>query len=413
MNSCLRAADILLPRKGTDLSRWPVVACDQFTGREAYWREAERIVGDAPSTLNLIFPEVWLGCGGEDERICRINRAMEEAERSVLEVAVRDGFVLVRRSCPGGVRLGLVGKIDLEDYDYRPGAGTLIRATEGTILSRIPPRVKIREHASLELPHIMMLLDDPCGRLIEALDARRGEMRKLYETELMLEGGHLEGYAVEGPLARETEEVISQLQAACGGFFLAAGDGNHSLATAKACWQMRKESLSEQEQLEDPARFALCEVVNVHSPALVFRPIHRILEGEGAQQLHAAFKENVRSCGMELVPGEEILLLDGQGRHPLSVQGRGDRLPVDVLQACLDAFLEAHPAVTIDYLHDSSDVEAAVARGGVGMLLQPMDKSALFPAISAGGVLPRKTFSMGEGNEKRYYMECRRIRRTR
>ena len=408
MEACFLPADILLPRAGTDLTKWAVVACDQFTSRPDYWHEVERLTEGAPSTLSLIYPEVYLSEG--DARIPGIHEAMRRMlEDGVLEEAVTDGFVLVRRVTESGERLGLVGKLDLEQYDYQRGAKTAVRATEGTILSRIPPRVRIRRGAPLESPHIMMLADDPEKQLIEPLAEMN--LPLLYDVELMQGGGRLMGYAVTGEAAAQTaEKLLAMQQAAPDGFFLAAGDGNHSLATAKACWEELKPRLSKAERAAHPARYALCELVNLHSPALVFQPIHRVLFGAKLEGLMADFAAWLAGRGMALTPGKEMTFVSGGERLAFALAGKGERLPLDVLQRFLDEWLPAHGEVSIDYVHDEEETVGHSADGSaVGILLEAIPKDGFFAAIRAGGVLPRKTFSMGEGHEKRYYMECRRI----
>lgn len=405
MQACFLPADILLPSGGVDCAKWAVIACDQFTSQPEYWREAERIVGDSPSALEIIYPEAYLSQG--DARIRRIREAMtRDLENGTLVRRVTDGFVLVRRATHSGERLGLVGRLDLEQYDYTPGTDAPVRATEGTILSRIPPRVRIRRGAPIESPHVMLLLDDPAMRLIEPLADRAADLPLLYDVELMLGGGRLTGYAVEGGQARRTAEQIAQMQRESGGFFLAVGDGNHSLATAKACWEEIRPTLSPQERACHPARFALVEVVNLHSPALIFRPIHRVVFSGDMQGMIAALEEDVRRQGMALVPGEELVFAQEGVRCGLDVSGRGGRLPVDVLQR----FLDAQSGLRMDYVHGEADaLSLTEGKGAFAILLGAIDKHSLFGAIAAGGVLPRKTFSMGESTEKRYYMECRRI----
>lgn len=249
MQACFLPADILLPDAAADVEKWAVVACDQFTSQMEYWQKAAQIVGDAPSTLNIVYPEVYLAEG--DARIERIRRAMADyMQRGVLQMRVKNGFVFVRRVTESGERLGLVGKLDLEQYDFTPGTSAPVRATEGTILSRIPPRVRIRQGAPIESPHVMMLVDDAAMRLIEPL--AQMDLPKLYDTQLMLGGGHISGFAVEGEPAARTAELIAQMQRESGGFFLAVGDGNHSLATAKACWEQIKPALSEAERENHP-----------------------------------------------------------------------------------------------------------------------------------------------------------------
>ena len=408
MGACFLPADILLPREGTDLSRWAVVACDQFTSRPDYWEAVRRLTEGVPTTLDLIYPEAWLSRG--DAYIAEIQSAMERyIEEGVFKEAVTEGFVLVRRVTESGERLGLVGKLDLEQYDYRPGARLAVRATEGTILSRIPPRVKIRRGAPIESPHIMMLLDDPGMQLIEPLAGE--DLPLLYDTELMQGGGHISGYAVTGETAGRTAALISRMQQkAKGGFFLAAGDGNHSLATAKACWEELKPTLGEAERANHPARYALVELVNLHSPALIFRPIHRVVFGAALDTLVRDFDASLAGLGMALIPGGQVVFTAKGEKLGFDIAGLGDRLPLDVLQRFLDEWLGRHGEASIDYVHDEAETAAHAADGtAVGILLEAIPKDGFFAAIRAGGVLPRKTFSMGEGHEKRYYMECRKI----
>ena len=404
MDTCFAPADILLPADDETARFWPVVACDQFTSQREYWQELEKLVGDRPSALNIVFPEVYLDEGyGRIESIQRHIR--DYLSRGVLTERVHEGFVLVERSTRSGVRIGLVGKVDLDCYDYTPESKALIRATEGTVISRIPPRVKIRQGAEVESPHVMLLCDDRERELIEPLYARRKELPKLYDLELLMGGGHLRGYAVTGELAKKTQEIIARQQSRSD-LYLAVGDGNHSLATAKTCWEQIKSGLTEAERKSHPARYALAELVNLHCEALNFEPIHRVLFNVDAGKLIDDF-----TSAVPWAEGEDIVFIHKGGRRGVKLTAAGDRLPVDVLQTFLDRWLEAHPETEIDYVHGSAALEElSVKDGNCGMALKAMDKNALFPAIIAGGVLPRKTFSMGEAEEKRYYMECRKIR---
>lgn len=374
-----------------------------------------------------------------------------------------DGYVLVERTTESGVRLGIVGLIDLDDYDFDPKKKTLIRATEGTVISRIPPRVKIRENAAIELPHVMLLVDDPIDRqkidgcqcttqeaavniaavkhgIIEYVYAIRDTLRKLYDTDLMQGGGHIRGYAIEGEAAKQVTEAFAAKQNSCGGFLFAVGDGNHSLATAKTCWEnIKKSGKFTEEQLKNhPARHALVEICNLHSEALEFKPIHRLLTNIDVKDMLSFFEAEITKQGLESTEGDEIVFEyvesgscdsakpangnevvsennDGRCTAPIKNSGinitnRGDRLPVEILQGILDKYLETHGNVEIDYIHGDEALHGLVKETkGCGIFLQSIDKSTLFPAINAGGVLPRKTFSIGEANEKRYYMECHKI----
>ena len=478
MSNCFNPANILLPNDGIDMEKWSVIACDQFTSQADYWKAVEKYVADAPSTLNVVFPEIYLGtitkhendCNSsgdgvknaeyasmtDEERIKYINNTMDKyLTDGILKQAVTDGYVLVERTTESGVRLGIVGLIDLDDYDFDPKKKTLIRATEGTVISRIPPRVKIREHAAIELPHVMLLVDDPVdgqnGELcrnesqenavniaaikhgiIEYVYAIRDTLRKLYDTELMQAGGHIRGYAIEGEAAKQVTEAFAAKQESCGGFLFAVGDGNHSLATAKTCWEnIKKLGKFTEEQLEiHPARYALVEICNLHSEALEFKPIHRLLTNVDVKDMLSFFEAEITKQGLESAEGDEIVFeyvesgnddsakqangneAVSENNYGINITNRGDRLPVEILQGILDKYLETHDNVSIDYIHGDEALHRLVKEiKGCGIFLQSIDKSTLFPAINAGGVLPRKTFSIGEANEKRYYMECHKISR--
>ena len=403
MNTCFGPADILLPRDGETAALWPVVACDQFTSQRDYWEKAAALVGDKPSALHIVFPEVYLEDGFD--RIESIQQHIAAyLEEGVLTEKVHQGYVLVERITQSGARIGLVGMVDLDCYDYTPESKALIRATEGTVTARIPPRVRIREGARVESPHVMLLCDDRQQELIEPLYAMRQQLPLLYDLELMLGGGHLRGYAVTGALAESVTAIIEKQQGRSD-LYLAVGDGNHSLATAKTCWERLKPSLSPAQRENHPARYALAELVNLHCPALNFEPIHRVLFHVDGEELLSAF-----TAAVPCTEGEDVVFLHDGRRRGLKLTSRGDRLPVDVLQEFLDRYLTEHPQTGIDYVHGTAALEELSARpGNCGVALQAMDKNALFPAIIAGGVLPRKTFSMGEAEEKRYYMECRKI----
>ncbi len=493
MSNCFIPANILLPNDGIDMEKWSVIACDQFTSQADYWDAVEKYVADTPSTLNVVFPEIYLGtitkqendCNSsgdgvkndketdrktkyasmtDDERIKYINTTMDTyLTDGTLKQAVTDGYVLVERTTESGVRLGIVGLIDLDDYDFDPKKKTLIRATEGTVISRIPPRVKIREHAAIELPHVMLLVDDPIDGqntdgcmeasrenvinigavkhgIIEGVYAIRDTFRKLYDTDLMQGGGHIRGYAIEGEAAKQVTEAFAAKQESCGGFLFAVGDGNHSLATAKTCWENIKKSgkFTEEQLKTHPARQALVEICNLHSEALEFKPIHRLLTNVDVKDMLSFFKAEIVKQGLESAEGDEIVfeyvesgscdsakpsngnevVLENSAvictaqikNSGINIINRGDRLPVEILQGILDKYLETHDNVSIDYIHGDEALHGLVKETkGCGIFLQSIDKSTLFPAINAGGVLPRKTFSIGEANEKRYYMECHKI----
>ncbi|MDY2769210.1 MAG: DUF1015 family protein [Eubacteriales bacterium] len=588
----LKPDDIYLPAEGIDLRRWAVVACDQYTSQPDYWRRVEAYVGAHPSTLHIVQPEIDLARAGA--RIPAIHRAMREyLSNGTLVRAVRNGFTLTERTTASGARLGLVAAVDLEEYDFTPGSGAMVRATEGTIRERIPPRLRIREGAPLECPHVMLLLDDPARTVIEPLHARLRETAPLCDFELMENGGRLRVWGVEGNALAPVSDALSALWERSDGFLYAVGDGNHSLATAKARWDALKPALSPGEAQTHPARYALAEIVNLHSPALAFEPIHRVLFGADMEDLVSAYRAHLASRGMKLTaveplssrasgtkpaepssscacgmkpvepssscacgakpaepssscacgakpaepssscacgtkpaepssfpasgtkpaepssscacgmkpaepssscasgmkpvepssscvcgakpaepssscacgtkpaepcsfpasrtkpaepsssracgtkpaepssfpasgmkPAEpsssacgmtptdeaELTFVSGNARASYRVGNPENPLPVAVLQPFLDEYLHSHPAARIDYVHGAAAVESLCQTPHTtGVLLPAIDKSALFPAVRQGGALPRKTFSMGEPDEKRYYMECRKI----
>lgn len=419
--------EILLPPKGADMYKWAVVACDQFTSQKEYWEEARRIIGDAPSTLDLILPEAWLGAQDEQERIARIKEKMQEYLHNGTLVKQPQGFVLVERTAAGNTRHGLVMALDLEKYDYSKGSGTLIRATEGTIVERIPPRLRIREGAAVELPHILVLIDDPEETVIEPLTAQAEKLPLLYDTDLMLGGGHISGRLVSGE--KEIMGVLEALTALSDKaafekkygskpvLLFAMGDGNHSLATAKANWEKIKATLPEEQREDHPARYALIELNNVHDKGIVFEAIHRNVFGIPGEKLVEALLQKLReqNGGAEIGPeqapagGEKhvIPFYYGDKRGAFIVTEPAVQLAVGTLQNAIDAVLKELGG-EVDYIHGIDVVkELAQKPDTTGFLLPDMEKSELFPTVVYDGALPRKTFSMGEAAEKRYYMEAR------
>lgn len=411
MRSCgIKTTEILLPDRAVDMTKWAVIACDQFTSEPAYWEAAAKTVGDAPSTLSLVLPEVYLL--ETASRVPVINAAMETyLKNGILVPAVKNGFVLTERETPSGKRLGLVVALDLEDYDYTGQVAALTRATEQTVASRIPPRVKIRENAPLELPHVMVLIDDPKDHVIGALYQNRETLPPLYDFPLMLDGGHLRGWAVEEDRAAGVFAALETMKAASGGFLYAVGDGNHSLATAKTCWENLKQSLSAEERDTHPARYALVELVNLYSDALVFEPIHRVLFGADAEKLIADFPMWAAAHGGTVSKGDDIRFLTQQGEIGYALADVRGRLPLALLQEYLDEYLSSDPNADIDYVHGDDTVKKLVTeRHAVGIYLKAIEKESFFSFIREGGTLPRKTFSMGDAREKRYYVESRKIR---
>ena len=425
--SCFAPAHILLPSAQIPLEKWGCIACDQFTSDRDYWQKAEAVAAGSPSTLNLILPEVYLEDGDADARIEKIHAAMDDYAQNVLTRAV-DGFIYVERTEQSGkVRQGLVGMVDLEAYSYRRGEKCTVRPSESTVESRIPPRMKVRTGASLETPHIMMLADDPGCTLIEPVAAHKQELPKVYEGELMLNGGHIAGWAVEDPA------MLAQIDAALAALgsqeafdakypqargakplTLAVGDGNHSLAAAKACWEELKATLTPEERESHPARWCLAEVCNVHSPAIEIEPIHRVLFnvdcGAVLLALIAWSDSNMAGICFGDSKQQAFTLAGPHVSNVLSFEDPVAPLTVGTVDEFIEYFMARHSEARVDYVHDEPAVRALTRQGGVAFLLPPFEKSDLFKGIVMGGVLPRKTFSMGHAEEKRYYIECRRIK---
>ena len=394
-------ADILLP-KAEDLTKWSVVACDQYTSQPEYWEKAAELVGECPSTLNLVYPEAFLSEG--DARIEKINKTMQSYCDEGLFNLYKNCFIYVERTLGGGrVRKGIVGAVDLEDYDFHKGAKSKIRATEGTVMERIPPRVKIRENAPLELPHVMLLVDDKEKLLIENI--KKGE--KVYDFELMADGGHLEGWVVDGENADAFLENVEKFAVnAPDGLVFAVGDGNHSLATAKTCWENLKPSLTEEERKTHPARFCLVEIENIHDDVLEFEPIHRAVFG--IEDKDAFLKKIMQELECEPLDngGQHIVFVADGKKTDLYIAKMSSPLAVGTLQKYLDSL-----TYEVDYIHGEDVVEKlSSGEGAVGFLLPKPEKSSLFETVIKDGALPRKTFSMGEANEKRYYMEAKKIK---
>jgi hypothetical protein len=424
---------VYLPRSGTDLQKWAVIACDQFTSEPKYWAEVKQLVGSAPSTLNLTFPEVYLEQSGAPERIASIGQSMiDYLQAGILES--HEGLIYIERSVAGKTRHGIVLCLDLECYDYQAGSASLIRATEGTIVDRLPPRIKIRQDAALELPHILVLIDDPDHSVIAPLTAVKAGFDPLYDFELMQGGGHLSAFAVS---AKATEQVVQALRALAQPqtfatkygvdadqpvLLFAMGDGNHSLATAKAIWEKKKPLVG----LDHPSRFALVEIDNVHDQGLEFEAIHRLLFGckknllielERVFGVHFSYTEVASAEVMMQRVDSTIgirqavgLIGGGQAFGVIEIDQPSSNLAVGTLQSFLDNFLADGGADAIDYVHGADVLEnLSLQTGNAGFYFAGMHKSELFKTVILDGALPRKTFSLGHAHEKRYYMEARKI----
>ena len=413
-------ADILLP-ENCDMTKWAVVACDQFTSEPAYWAAVEELVGEAPSALRLILPEARLKDENVDEQICAINEAMKCYLENGVFRCLKDSLIYIERTqSDGRVRHGLIGMVDLEQYDFTPGSGALIRATEGTVLDRIPPRARVRRNAPIELPHVMLLIDDPKRTVIEPLTADASDMETLYDCDLMQGGGHIRAFRVTDA---QCDAVADSLLALTGSeemeakygvsdvapLLFAVGDGNHSLATAKACYEEQKKGLTEEETRALPARYALVEVVNNHDDALQFEPIHRVVFDVDAKhllsELRKAYPNAYEGCG----EGHTIGVVYEGYEGCITVPDPTMQLAVGTLQTFLDEYLRSFGG-EVDYIHgDDVTRQLGSEKGNIGFLLPAMGKEQLFKTVMADGVLPRKTFSMGHAQDKRYYIESRRI----
>ena len=414
-----KAGNILIP-KNVDMHKWSVVACDQYTSEPDYWNEVKNIVGDSPSTLNLTLPEIYLEDSDVEERIKNINENMKKMIDEDIFNEYKDSMIYLERTQNDGkVREGLMGIVDLEDYSYEIGSQTLIRATEKTVIERIPPRMKVRENAILELPHIMILIDDEKKEIIENLKSKVNDNDVVYDFDLMQKGGHIKGYK----LNNETiNEVIYKLENLAdkdyfekkydvkdkGILLFAMGDGNHSLATAKACYEKLKETMSEEEYLNHPARYALVELVNLHSPALEFEAIHRVLFDVDVNDLVNNLYNyyNINETGN----GQKFELITKDFDKTLYIENPKSNIPVGSIQIFLDEYLKTHKG-KIDYIH-GEDVtkELGSKENNIGIIFEAMSKNDLFKTVILDGALPRKTFSMGHSNDKRFYLEARKIK---
>ena len=414
------AGNILLPKKDVDMTKWSVVACDQYTSEPEYWSEVSALVGNAPSTLHVTFPEIYLENGDGDERIKSINSNMGKYIDEGLFAPSTSKYIYVERTQRNGkIRRGLMGVVDLEEYDYNKGSQSKIRATEGTVLERIPPRVKIRKNARLELPHIMLLIDDADKRIIEPLDAKKKSFDIAYDFTLMQNSGSVKGYFVDedeekridDELARLADETIFKEKYGIsdkGVLQLAVGDGNHSLATAKECWRLVKETLSPEEYDTHPARYALCELVNLHDTSLEFEAIHRVVFDIDTDKMRRALSEyyELSDCAEQ-----KFIMVTEKGREEIGIANPKSNLTVGSLQKFIDDYVKENGG-RVDYIHGEDVVcRLGAEKGNAGFILPVISKESFFPTVIRDGALPRKTFSMGDAWDKRFYLEARIIKK--
>lgn len=419
MATAFKSADIILPKAGTDMSKWAVIACDQYTSEPEYWEKTSQIAGDAPSTLNLILPEVYLEDTDVEERLSKIHQCMKQYEEDGIFTEYKNTMIYLERTDSSKkVRAGLIGKIDLEEYNYQKGSKSQVRATEATVVERIPPRIKVRRGADLELPHIMILIDDEKETVLEPLAKKKESLQKVYDFDLMQGGGSLKGYLLG---EKEIEAVDEALTALCDldafnakyglseehVLLYAMGDGNHSLATAKEFYEQLKAAHPGEDFSNHPARYALVEIVNLHSPALEFEAIHRILTEVDPDDLFESMKEVL---GIEKEgEGQKLVAVRNGQEEELVITKPCSKLTVGSLQNFLDSYLKEKGG-KIDYIHGKDTViHLSSQPASIGFLLPDMGKEELFPTVICDGALPRKTFSMGHAEDKRYYVECRKI----
>jgi len=409
----LMPADFLLPA-GIDLQRWSVIACDQFTSEPDYWSRVEALVGNQPSTLHAILPEIYLGKADTDERVCKLNQTMSAYLNQGLFVR-HNGYVYIKRILNSGIeRKGFLGVIDLEDYSFKSSKSAnaaLIRSTEGTVLERIPPRVAIRKNAPLEFPHVILLYDDPENTVIGSIEDRKSNFELLYDFELMENGGHISGWLIDrddGALVAKAFEELSERSP----MLFAVGDGNHSLAAAKTCYENLKKTMSKEEYLVHPARYALVEAINLHDPAMEFEPIHRVVFDVDSEHLISELKNyfSKRRSGRKPGTSHVIRYITSDGHGEYTTKSTSYSLPVGALQDFLDKYISENGG-RIDYIHGDQTLEILASKPGtVGFPLPPIRKESFFSTVINDGAFPRKTFSCGNAEDKRYYLECRKIK---
>ncbi|MBE6608479.1 MAG: DUF1015 domain-containing protein [Ruminococcaceae bacterium] len=392
----LYPANILLPKE--NFEKWAVVACDQYTSEPDYWNDVDSIVGNTASALRVTLPEIYLS-DNVGKRIENINATMKKYLDGGIFDTFENSMIYVEREISSGkIRHGIVGALDLEAYDWHPGSKSLIRATEQTVIERIPPRVEIRKNAPLELPHILILIDDPDNKILGNLEASKADMKKAYDFDLMKNSGHISGYLIDSDAQDAVNKALSEIISSDGMLF-AVGDGNHSLATAKECYTRNPSELS---------RYALCEIVNIHDDSLVFEPIFRVMFGVSPSDVLSSMEKYFGSCGEN--SGSKVRCIFGGEEKDVYIPTNGS-LTVGALQNFIDSYIKEHAGAEVDYIHGEEVVEILSRKENtIGFIFDGMKKSELFPAIMLDGVLPRKTFSMGHASDKRFYIEARKIK---
>lgn len=415
-----RNADILLP-KNTDMEKWAVVACDQYTSEPDYWNETLKNTDALPSTLNYILPEIYLENDDVKERISKIHDSMKKVIADNVFEEYKNAMIYIERTQNDGeVRAGIVGCIDLEAYDYRKGSKSPVRATEATVIERIPPRIAVRRGAELELPHIMILIDDEKKTVVEPLASVSSNLKKVYDFKLMQKGGSIKGWLLGEKEQEQVGKAISVLEdidsfnnkynmSETSPLVFAMGDGNHSLATAKEFYEELKKENPGKDMSNHPARYALVEIVNLHSPALKFEAIHRIVTDVDTQNLISEMTENLGLDEKSSECEQSFEYVINGVRTSVGITKPSSKLTVGSLQQFLDGYIKENGG-KIDYIHGTEVIDKlSMNKGSIGFILPDMAKSELFPTVICDGALPRKTFSMGHAWDKRYYVECRKI----
>ncbi len=407
--SYFKIPKILLPKKEFDYSKWSTIACDQFTSQPEYWEELKKFVGKEKSTLNLVLPEVYLETVDKEKEVKKINDTMEKyLNENIFDTY--ESFIYVERElAPGVIRKGIMIAVDLEAYDYAPDAKLPIRATERTVKERLPIRIEIRKDAKIEIPHICIFMDDREDKILSGLAEKKKSMTKLYDFELNMNGGHIAGYLVKNNKALEKQinglldkELLLEKYNTEEELLFVVGDGNHSLATAKECWELVKKNLSEEEKKTHPARYALCELQNIHDEAIVFEPIHRFIGG-----VDETFVDFLR----HEIDGEGEIRLVYKGVERTLFVNSDPTVAIADIQKAIDKYMTKHPEMYIDYIHgDEYLLEVAQHKDGFALFMPKIEKNTLFSYVTKHGVLPRKSFSMGHAESKRYYLESRIVK---
>ena len=407
--SYFKIPEILLPKKEFDYSKWSTIACDQFTSQPEYWEELKKFVGKEKSTLNLVLPEVYLETVDKEKEVKKINDTMEKYLKENIFDTYESFIYVERELAPGVIRKGIMIAVDLEAYDYAPDAKLPIRATERTVKERLPIRIEIRKDAKIEIPHICIFMDDREDKILSGLAEKKKSMTKLYDFELNMNGGHIAGYLVKNNKALEKQinglldkELLLEKYNTEEELLFVVGDGNHSLATAKECWELVKKNLSEEEKKTHPARYALCELQNIHDEAIVFEPIHRFIGG-----VDETFVDFLR----HEIDGEGEIRLVYKGVERTLFVNSDPTVAIADIQKAIDKYMTKHPEMYIDYIHgDEYLLEVAQHKDGFALFMPKIEKNTLFSYVTKHGVLPRKSFSMGHAESKRYYLESRIVK---